>query len=223
MNCFAFLRLLTALLAARSFQGYSTSRCVREGAQSDTATECMPRAISWAFKLCCCFSLVCKNYIYRVQSLFFQQQEKHQLCPFILAPSTSWKYCIGMAAPTAVTPLEAFRKSYEKYRDYPSNVVFKNSSTAALKGYRSRLDQYSHKLFQKDNIYVAFREFTGAGKIVLLELRRWVLTRIGNDGGVQREIVGGEAALKAWLEEVNPHGAIAANHAIKKDPKCRYM
>lgn len=69
-----------------------------------------------------------------------------------------------MAAPLALSPLEAFKDSYDKFSKYPSNIVFKNSYTAALKGYRTRLDQFALRLFQKDNLYVAFREFTGNGR-----------------------------------------------------------
>jgi hypothetical protein len=60
---------------------------------------------------------------------------------------------------------ESFRTSYINFQSYPTNLVFKVLSSAALKAYKKRLEQFAPNVFYNEPSFVLFYEFTGIGKV----------------------------------------------------------
>jgi hypothetical protein len=82
-----------------------------------------------------------------------------------------------MAAPTVVNPATSpttrnpvqlpndwdFKRSYERFNEYPENLVFKTSYPGALKDSIIRFDEQAPKVFRKDRFTIPFRDFIDTG------------------------------------------------------------
>ncbi|KAI9767403.1 MAG: hypothetical protein M1839_004507 [Geoglossum umbratile] len=102
-------------------------------------------------------------------------------------------------------PGGSFSDSYERYRSYPLNLIYKASYIGALKAHQSRLDTAAPKLFTATDseIFVPFRDLLPEG------------TRF------KRQNILDDAALKKWLEDKST--IAPQEQGVKEDPKCRFI
>jgi len=65
----------------------------------------------------------------------------------------------------AITIPDSFKSSYESFRSYPQNLVYKTAFPPALKAYSERLDNAARRIFTNNDhqVDISIRDLDGDG------------------------------------------------------------